>query len=147
MDAENGLVAGLGETGHRDPRDQIADQGHRRLGGRGHRQKPEAAQLDEAGKRWGGRCEKAAVFFPQPRLIVGNEAGFAALVLADETKGEVGLAGEVRPAVRTPLRAKEAERLGFKRVMISRFEKDGIPAGLDVIRVGNLKDALKVMRR
>ncbi|KUK56827.1 MAG: DNA repair protein radA, partial [Synergistales bacterium 53_16] len=61
--------------------------------------------------------------------------------------GEVGLAGEVRPAVRTPLRAREAARLGFKKIMISRFEKDPVPGSMDVIRVGDLKDALKVMRR
>ncbi|MDO9509213.1 MAG: DNA repair protein RadA [Thermovirgaceae bacterium] len=60
--------------------------------------------------------------------------------------GEVGLAGEVRPAVRTPLRIREAKRLGFKRAMISRFETDEMPEGVGMIRVGNLKEALKVMR-
>lgn len=60
--------------------------------------------------------------------------------------GEVGLAGEVRPAVRTPLRIREAKRLGFKRAMISRYETDEMPEGMGLVRVGNLKDALKVMR-
>ena len=60
--------------------------------------------------------------------------------------GEVGLAGEVRPALRTPLRIREAKRLGFKRAMISRFETDEMPEGMGLIRVGNLKEALKVMR-
>lgn len=60
--------------------------------------------------------------------------------------GEVGLAGEVRPALRTPLRIREAGRLGFKRVMISRYETDEMPEGVGLIRVGNLKEALKVMR-
>jgi DNA repair protein RadA/Sms len=60
--------------------------------------------------------------------------------------GEVGLAGEIRPAVRTPLRIREAGRLGFKRVMISRYETDEMPEGVGLIRVGNLKEALKVMR-
>jgi len=60
--------------------------------------------------------------------------------------GEVGLAGEVRPAVRTPLRVKEAARLGFKKAMISAFESDEMPSGVSLIRVRNLKEALKVMR-
>lgn len=60
--------------------------------------------------------------------------------------GEVGLAGEVRPAVRTPLRVREAKRLGFKRAMLSRYETDEMPEGMGLIHVGNLKEALKVMR-
>jgi DNA repair protein RadA/Sms len=60
--------------------------------------------------------------------------------------GEVGLAGEVRPAVRTPLRAREAARLGLKRIVISRYESDEMPPGVSLVRVGNLKEALRVMR-
>lgn len=60
--------------------------------------------------------------------------------------GEVGLAGEIRPAVRTPLRIREAKRLGFKSAMISRYETDEIPEGMGIIRAGNLKEALKVMQ-
>lgn len=37
--------------------------------------------------------------------------------------GEVGLAGEVRPASRTHLRMREAARLGFKNIVISAREK------------------------
>ncbi len=60
--------------------------------------------------------------------------------------GEVGLAGEVRPAVRTPLRVREAARLGFKKAMISAFESDDMPPGVALVRVRNLKEALKVMK-
>ena len=59
--------------------------------------------------------------------------------------GEVGLAGEVRPAARTPLRIREAARLGFKKAMISAFESDEMPPGVVLVRVRNLKEALKVM--
>ena len=59
--------------------------------------------------------------------------------------GEVGLAGEVRPAARTPLRIREAARLGFKKAMISAFESDEMPPGVVPVRVRNLKEALKVM--
>jgi DNA repair protein RadA/Sms len=37
--------------------------------------------------------------------------------------GEVGLAGEVRPASRTHLRIREASRLGFKNVVVSGRER------------------------
>lgn len=55
--------------------------------------------------------------------------------------GEVGLAGEVRPATRMRLRLKEAARLGFKRAVISkRSPKDDYP--LEAIRVGSVKEFL-----
>lgn len=60
--------------------------------------------------------------------------------------GEVGLAGEVRPAGRTLMRLKEASRLGFKKAVISkRGPKDDWP--LEVIRVGTLREALEIFLR
>lgn len=60
--------------------------------------------------------------------------------------GEVGLAGEVRPAARTLMRLKEASRLGFKKAVISkRGPKDDWP--LEVIRVGTLREALEMFLR
>jgi DNA repair protein RadA/Sms len=59
--------------------------------------------------------------------------------------GEVGLAGEVRPVVRISARLKEAERLGFKRAVVSGKERDeAISARLEIARVNSLNDALKV---
>lgn len=59
--------------------------------------------------------------------------------------GEVGLAGEVRPAPRTSLRLKEAARLGFKKAMVAkggeRLPQDEDP--LEVVRVKTLNEALK----
>ena len=51
--------------------------------------------------------------------------------------GEVGLAGEVRPASRTHLRIREASRLGFKNIVISAREKIPIPedSGIRVVKV------------
>jgi DNA repair protein RadA/Sms len=43
--------------------------------------------------------------------------------------GEIGLAGEVRPAARTHLRIREAARLGFKNVVISARERISAPSG------------------
>jgi len=57
--------------------------------------------------------------------------------------GEVGLAGEVRPAARTRMRLKEAERIGFKRAVISRrTPKEEYP--LEIIRVASLRDMLAI---
>lgn len=57
--------------------------------------------------------------------------------------GEVGLAGEVRPAARTLMRLKEAARLGFKKAVISkRGPKDDWP--MEVVRVASLREALEL---
>ena len=39
--------------------------------------------------------------------------------------GEIGLSGEVRPAPRTEQRIAEAARLGFKRIIISKYVELG----------------------
>lgn len=55
--------------------------------------------------------------------------------------GEVGLAGEVRPAGRTLMRIKEAARLGFKRAVISkRSSKEDYP--MEVTRVSSVSEVL-----
>lgn len=57
--------------------------------------------------------------------------------------GEVGLAGEVRPAGRTLMRLKEASRLGFKKAVISRRSpKDDYP--METIRVSTLNEVLGI---
>ncbi len=60
--------------------------------------------------------------------------------------GEVGLAGEVRPAGRTAMRVKEAARLGFNRVVISRRSpKESYP--IEVLRISALKEILDLFLR
>lgn len=60
--------------------------------------------------------------------------------------GEVGLAGEVRPAARTLMRLKEASRLGFKKAVISkRGPKDDWP--MEVLRVGTIREVLEMLLR
>jgi DNA repair protein RadA/Sms len=55
--------------------------------------------------------------------------------------GEVGLAGEIRPAVRTAMRVKEAARLGFKRAVISsRGPKDEFP--IETVRAATLAEVI-----
>ncbi|MCD8232765.1 MAG: DNA repair protein RadA, partial [Cloacibacillus porcorum] len=53
--------------------------------------------------------------------------------------GEVGLAGEVRPAGRTLMRVKEAARLGFTRAVISRrTPKESYP--IEVLKISSLRE-------
>ncbi len=62
--------------------------------------------------------------------------------------GEVGLAGEVRPAPRGQERLREAAKLGFSRALIPRANapRQAIE-GLEVIAVDRVDDALATLRR
>jgi DNA repair protein RadA/Sms len=61
--------------------------------------------------------------------------------------GEVGLAGEVRPAPRGQERLREAAKLGFQKVIIPRANtpKAKLP-NLDVIAVERVDEAVKILR-
>lgn len=58
--------------------------------------------------------------------------------------GEVGLGGEVRPVHSIDLRIKEAEKLGMKVALVPT--KNTIPkdTGIDIARVGDVKEAIEV---
>lgn len=60
--------------------------------------------------------------------------------------GEVGLSGEVRGVQRTDARLKEAEKLGFKRVVLASTGVDRleVPDKLDIIPVRTVEQALEV---
>jgi DNA repair protein RadA/Sms len=61
--------------------------------------------------------------------------------------GEIGLAGEVRPAPRGQERLKEAAKLGFSSALIPRSNAPKQPIeGLEVIAVDRLEQALERMR-
>jgi DNA repair protein RadA/Sms len=61
--------------------------------------------------------------------------------------GEVGLAGEVRPAPRGQERLKEAAKLGFKIAVIPKANapKNPIP-GMQVHAVDRIEEAMSVVR-
>ena len=61
--------------------------------------------------------------------------------------GEVGLAGEIRPAPRGQERLKEAAKLGFTRALIpeSNMPKQPIP-GIEVIAVRRVGEAVEKLR-
>jgi DNA repair protein RadA/Sms len=61
--------------------------------------------------------------------------------------GEIGLTGELRPVMGLDRRLREARRLGFERAVVpdraaARDAAQVSPAGLDVVRVSTLRDAL-----
>ena len=61
--------------------------------------------------------------------------------------GEIGLAGEVRPAPRGQERLKEAAKLGFERAIVPRANQPkGRIAGLEVIAVERVDQAVQVLR-
>ena len=61
--------------------------------------------------------------------------------------GEVGLAGEIRPAPRGQERLKEAAKLGFTRAMIPEANKPKQAiAGIEVIAVRRVDEAVERLR-
>ena len=62
--------------------------------------------------------------------------------------GEVGLSGELRSVTRIGQRVSEAQRLGFRRIIIPQSNMKGLspaPAGIEVIAAAKVQDALKEM--
>ncbi|WP_243299679.1 DNA repair protein RadA [Bacillus litorisediminis] len=59
--------------------------------------------------------------------------------------GEVGLTGEIRRVTRLENRIQEAEKLGFQRVIVPKYNLDSIKAtkGIQVVGVSSLQEALK----
>ena len=61
--------------------------------------------------------------------------------------GEIGLAGEIRPAVRGQDRLREAAKLGFERAVVPRANqpKSKIP-GLEILPVERIDQAVRLLR-
>ena len=59
--------------------------------------------------------------------------------------GELGLAGEVRRVGQTERRLQEAARHGFTRALIPSGSRTGRPAGLEVIEVRTLAEAISAL--
>lgn len=61
------------------------------------------------------------------------------------TIGEISLTGQVRSASRMETRLKEAARIGYKRAIVCHLQKKIHVAGIDVVEVNNLKEALSAL--
>lgn len=60
--------------------------------------------------------------------------------------GEVGLAGEIRPVNRLEQRIREAEKLGFARILIPAGQKISMgKSKIEVIEVGKVADAFRLL--
>jgi DNA repair protein RadA/Sms len=79
-------------------------------------------------------------------LAVASAAGGVPLPEDLVSLGEVGLAGEVRQVPGTERRLAEAARLGFTRALVPTSAPPG-PAGLELVRVATLADALGAVHR
>jgi DNA repair protein RadA/Sms len=55
--------------------------------------------------------------------------------------GEVGLSGEIRPVSRIEQRIKEASKMGFRKIYISKFHRNLSYKGteIEVIQVGKVE--------
>ena len=61
---------------------------------------------------------------------------------------EVGLSGEIRPVVRIDQRIAEAEKMGFKRIFISRYNLKGLEQSklkIKIIPLGKIEDMISYL--
>src|SRR5687767_14283771 len=79
-------------------------------------------------------------------VIAGIASSFRNLQVPPETAvfGEVGLTGEVRGVLQAQARAREAQTLGFKKLIVPASNKSGLEKllGTRVVGVKNLEEAL-----
>ncbi len=62
--------------------------------------------------------------------------------------GEIGLSGEIRPINRIEQRIREAEKLGFSKMIIPRFDLKGMniaKTGIEIIQVGKVEEAFRYL--
>lgn len=62
--------------------------------------------------------------------------------------GEVGLNGEIRAVNRIEQRIAEAEKLGFEKIVVSKYNKKGFDnqkKGIEVIRVGEVQEVYRIL--
>jgi len=81
----------------------------------------------------------AAVMSSAEDQPIGNNVCFA---------GEVGLTGEIRAVSRVENRISEAEKLGFEKIMISRFNLKGIDTKkqkIEIVPVTNIRDVVRLL--
>ena len=80
-------------------------------------------------------------------MATGAGANVAPIPAKVAAFGEIGLAGEVRPATRGQERLREASKLGFEKVIVPRANAPkGKIAGLEVLPVERIDQAVKLLR-
>lgn len=79
-----------------------------------------------------------AIMSSNANIPVPNKVAFA---------GEISLSGEIRPVNRIDQRISEADKLGFEKIIISRFTK-GIEQkdfSIELVMVGKIEDAIRAV--
>ena len=72
----------------------------------------------------------------------------AVLLFEDFSAGEVGLSGEIRPVNRIEQRISEAEKLGFKRILIPKHNLQGLDTQkmkIEIIPVRKVEEAFRAL--
>lgn len=61
--------------------------------------------------------------------------------------GEAGLSGEIRPVARIEQRAREASKMGFETIVISKYQKDLVAKNtpMEIIRVGKIEHLVRYL--
>jgi DNA repair protein RadA/Sms len=80
-------------------------------------------------------------------VIAAIASSYRNLQIPPETAvfGEVGLTGEIRGVLQAQARAREAQTLGFKKLILPESNRKGLEKllGIRVIGVRNLEEALE----
>jgi len=78
----------------------------------------------------------AAILSSYQNIAVGKDIAFA---------GEIGLSGEVRAVSRIEQRISEAEKLGFKEMMVSKYNKglDQYNTKIKLVSIGKIEEAFE----
>lgn len=81
----------------------------------------------------------ASVLSSAEDVPIGNNVCFAA---------EVGLSGEIRAVSRTEKRISEAEKLGFEKIIVSKYSLKGIEQQnykIEILSVANIRDMVELL--
>ncbi len=60
--------------------------------------------------------------------------------------GEVGLTGEIRPVTRVEQRISEADKLGFKKIYISKYNSKGLDTSkfkIEIVKVSKVEELFR----
>jgi DNA repair protein RadA/Sms len=62
--------------------------------------------------------------------------------------GEVGLSGEIRAVNRIDQRIAEAEKLGFEKIIVSKYNQKGLgkqKSGIEIVMMGRVEEVYKYL--
>jgi len=82
-------------------------------------------------------------------IILAVISSYKDIVIDDKTLvfGEVGLSGEIRSVSQAPLRVREAQKLGFEKVILPKacMKAAGEVTGVQLIGVSNVRELIGLL--